>query len=117
VGEHDLPPTLDAGGVFRNIFYDGFRSVFPWTGLLFYGMWLGRLDLRDRTANNRVMVAALVTLVSIEVASRLLLAYFRAHPGEMDAETIQALFGTVSMPPLPLFLLSSVSASTLVIAL
>ena len=35
----------------------------------------------------------------------------------MDAEEIQALFGTVSMPPLPLFLLASGGVATLVIAL
>jgi uncharacterized membrane protein YeiB len=107
--------TLD--GTIRNLFYDGFRSVFPWTGLLFYGMRLGRLDLRNRAVNNRVVLVALATLVAAEAGSRLLLAYFRAHPGEMDAETIRALFGTVSMPPLPLFLLSAGSAATLVIAL
>ena len=36
-----------AQGVVRNLFYDGFRSVFPWTGLFLFGMWLGRRDLRD----------------------------------------------------------------------
>jgi uncharacterized membrane protein YeiB len=104
-------------GTIRNLFYDGFRSVFPWTGLLFYGMWLGRLELKDRSVNARVVLVALWVVVSTEVASRLLLAHFRAHPGTMDAEEIQALFGTVSMPPLPLFLLTSGSAATLVIAL
>src|SRR5262249_47600065 len=32
------------GGIVRNLFYDGFRSIFPWTGLLLFGMWLGRFD-------------------------------------------------------------------------
>ena len=29
----------------RNLFYDGFRSIFPWTGFLLFGMRLGRQDL------------------------------------------------------------------------
>ncbi|MGL4419525.1 MAG: heparan-alpha-glucosaminide N-acetyltransferase domain-containing protein, partial [Gemmataceae bacterium] len=26
-------------GVVRNLFYDGFRSVLPWTGFILFGMW------------------------------------------------------------------------------
>ena len=79
-------------------------------------MWLGRLNLRDRSVNARVVLISLGTMLVVEVASRLLLAYFQKHPGQMDAETIRALFGTVSMPPLPLFLLAAGGAATLVIA-
>jgi uncharacterized protein len=31
-------------GLTRSLFYDGFRSVFPWRGLVILGMILGRLD-------------------------------------------------------------------------
>jgi uncharacterized protein len=44
-------------GLVRNLFYDGFRSVLPWTGFVLFGMWLGRLDLRGRTVNGRVWPA------------------------------------------------------------
>src|SRR3954471_5921169 len=44
-----------ATGVVRNLFYDGFRSVFPWTGMILLGMWVGRLNLRDRKTNGRVL--------------------------------------------------------------
>src|ERR1035441_7941223 len=36
-----------ASGLVRNLFYDGFRSVFPWTGLLLFGVCLGRSDWSD----------------------------------------------------------------------
>jgi uncharacterized protein len=52
-----------------------------------------------------------------EAASRLLVAYFHAHPHGLDAETIEDLFGTESMPPLPLFLMSSGGAAVAIIAL
>ena len=104
-------------GAVRNLFYDGFRSVFPWTGLLVFGMWLGRRDLRDRAVNTRIVLAAAATAILAELASWLLVSYFRAHPHGMDGETIEALFGTDSMPPLPLFLLSSGGAAAAVIAL
>jgi uncharacterized protein len=104
-------------GAVRNLFYDGFRSVFPWTGLLLFGMWLGRRDLRDRAVNTRVVLAAVATAMLAELVSWWCVSHFRAHPHGMDAETIKALSGTDSMPPLPLFLLSSGGAAVAVIAL
>jgi uncharacterized membrane protein YeiB len=104
-------------GTVRNLFYDGFRSVFPWTGLLIFGMWLGRRDLCDRAVNTRVVLAAVATAALAELVSWGLVSYFRAHPHGMDNETITALFGTDSMPPLPLFLLSSGGVAVAVIAL
>src|SRR5205814_1418249 len=104
-------------GVVRNLFYDGFRSVFPWTGLLIFGMWLGRRDLRSRSMNTRVVLAAVGAALLAELVSWLCVSSFRAHPSGMDDATIKALFGTESMPPLPLFLLSSGGAAVAVIAL
>jgi uncharacterized membrane protein YeiB len=104
-------------GLVRNLFYDGFRSVFPWTGFLLFGMWLGRLDLRDPAVSRRVLLAAIATAVGAEVVSWGCVRYFLARPHGMDAETVKALFGTESMPALPLFLLASGGAATAVIAL
>jgi uncharacterized protein len=106
-----------ASGLVRNLFYDGFRSVFPWTGLLIFGMWLGRLRLDDPAVNTRVAVAAIGTAIVAEVASATCIAYFLAHPHGMEEETIRALFGTESMPALPLFLLASGGEAVAVIAL
>jgi uncharacterized protein len=103
-------------GMVRNLFYDGFRSVFPWTGFLFLGMWLGRLDLRNASLNTKVALGAVGVLLLAEISSWLCVSYFLAHPHGMDAETIKALLGTESMPPLPLFLLAGGGAAVAVIA-
>jgi uncharacterized protein len=47
----------------------------------------------------------------------LCVSYFLAHPDGMDAETVKALFGTESMPALPLFLLASGGTAVAVTAL
>jgi uncharacterized protein len=104
-------------GLLRNLFYDGFRSVLPWTGFVFFGMWLGRLNLRDPAVNGRVLLAAVVTTICADVVSRLCVSYFLANPDGMDAETVKALFGTESMPALPLFLFASGGIAVAVIAL
>jgi uncharacterized membrane protein YeiB len=104
-------------GLFRNLFYDGFRSVVPWTGFVFFGMWLGRLDLRNATVNNRVLLSSMGVALFAEGTSWLCVSYLLAHPHGMDAETIKALVGTESMPPLPLFLLAGGGTAVAVIAL
>ncbi|MGL4462822.1 MAG: DUF418 domain-containing protein [Planctomycetia bacterium] len=105
-------------GVVRNLFYDGFRSVLPWTGFILFGMCLGRLDLGDRRIGGRVLIAATTTAVGAEVVSRLLVSHFLAHPTDgLDTETVNALFGTGSMPALPLFLLAAGGTATAVITL
>jgi uncharacterized membrane protein YeiB len=104
-------------GLVRNLFYDGFRSVFPWTGFVFFGMWFGRLDLRNPMVNRRVFRVATATALGAEFISWLCVSYFLARPHGMDAETVKALFGTESMPVLPLFLLASGGEAVTVIAL
>jgi uncharacterized protein len=105
-------------GVLRNLFYDGFRSVLPWTGFVLFGMWLGRLDLTDRRTGGWVLAASLLTLTATELLSHCLLSVLTATPREgLDAETLQALFGTDSMPAMPLFLLSAGGTATAVISL
>src|SRR5439155_25264471 len=70
-------------GLVRNLFYDGFRSVLPWTGFVLFGMWLGRLDLRNACINKRVLLASVSGVLLAEVASWLCIRYFLAHPHGM----------------------------------
>jgi uncharacterized membrane protein YeiB len=104
-------------GSFRHLFYDGFRSVFPWSGYLFLGMWLGRLDLTDRKINRYcLMISAILALVT-EIGSAVLVNWLTAiNPIGMETKEIPALFGTESMPPFPLFLIASGGLATAVIA-
>jgi uncharacterized protein len=104
-------------GVFRNLFYDGFRSVFPWTGFLLFGMWLGRLDLLDRKTNRRILCAACTTVASVELLSWLCTSYLPPTSNGLDSASIKALFGTESMPALPLFVAASGGAGVAVIVL
>jgi uncharacterized protein len=104
-----------AMGVLRNLFYDGFRSVYPWAGLLFFGMWLGRQDLRRPAVRRRFLLGGVGLVVLTELASRLLQRAALGSESGMSREDVEALFGTASMPPLPLFLLSAVGTAVAVI--
>lgn len=104
-------------GVVRNLFYDGFRSVFPWAGVFVLGGWLGTLPLHDRTVRRKVLCVAVVATVVAEVGSALGVGWFQRHPGALDGESARYLFGTDSMPPLPVFLTAALGAATIVICL
>jgi uncharacterized membrane protein YeiB len=103
-------------GVVRNLFYDGFRAVFPWTGLLLIGMCLGRLDVSSPATRRRLLVWGASVAIGAEVASAVAVRAWLAAPRHPDAETVRALVGTDSMPPLPLFLLAAGGAAVAVMA-
>jgi uncharacterized membrane protein YeiB len=102
-------------GISRNLFYNGFRSVFPWTGLLVFGLWLGRRNLADPRLRRRTLVIAASLALATEIASALLVRLFKAYPNGLKDEDIVGLFGTVSMPPLPMFLIAASSTAVAVI--
>jgi uncharacterized membrane protein YeiB len=101
----------------RDLFYSGSRSVFPWTGLLLFGMWLGRLDWRLPGKQRHVLVCAGILLVSAEVVSWWLVSLLTEEPVSLDSDTVVGLLGMHSKPPMPLFLLAAGSAAVLVISI
>jgi uncharacterized protein len=106
-------------GFARNLFFNGFHPVFPWVAFLFAGMWLGRQKLAESPRRRRSVLMASVALVAlIEGLSSALVGHFLAHPSvELSAEDAQALFGTASMPPTPLYLLAAGATAFAVVCL
>jgi uncharacterized protein len=103
-------------GLVRNLFYDGFRSVFPWTGLLILGMWLGRLDWSTGGVPRKAIIWGLGLVVATPALSCGVLNWLSGHPQPgLDQVTATALFGLQSMPPLPIFLLNAIGWALLVI--
>ena len=104
-------------GLSRHLFLNGFHPVVPWAGLLLVGMWLGRRDVRSPAVRRRLLVGGATLAGATEIASRLLVSYFSAHPGAMTADEVIALFGTSPMPPMPLYLVAAAATAIAVIAL
>lgn len=104
-------------GALMHLFYNGLRAVFPWCGLLLLGMLVGRLDLEVRRTRGKLVVGGLGIWLAAEALSIGLSRLARSRfPGE-DPELIQALLGTGSLPPLPLFLLSATGLAFVMIGL
>ncbi|GMR23982.1 MAG: hypothetical protein BMS9Abin37_2465 [Acidobacteriota bacterium] len=68
-------------GQMRQLLFNGYHPVFPWFSLVIYGMFLGRLDLRDQTALRRLIVwGVLASAVCFALAiSGVPAEFFPAH--------------------------------------
>lgn len=98
-------------GQLRNLFYDGFRAVFPWGALFCGGLWLGRTDLAQPTQGARLFWRGLVGLAATVVVSKLAVWGATSGSRPLTLDDAQTMFGIVSMPPLPMFLLTGASFS------
>ncbi|GAA5529831.1 DUF418 domain-containing protein [Herpetosiphon gulosus] len=102
-------------GGLRNLFFDGFRSVFPWTSLIFFGIWLGRQNVQAAQVRWCLFWVGLGVALGAQIGSiGLTYTFTNVWPmlGQADAEL---LFSTGSIPPMPLFLLSAGGVALVII--
>ncbi|WP_373063619.1 DUF418 domain-containing protein [Gemmatimonas sp.] len=105
--------TVD--GFVRNLLFDGFRPVVPWLAFFVMGTVLAEQHLRDTQVHRWLLrVGVLTTLSSLGLSVALDRLLGQLAP-QVDALTREGLVGTTSLPPLPLFLLSAVGTTSLVL--
>lgn len=102
-------------GVLRHLFFNGFHPVFPWVAFLLVGMWLGRQDLSE-PARQRGLFAWGVGATALAEGLSAVLAPWAASDGGEDGAWCALLFGTQSMPPTPLYLISGGGSASALIA-
>ena len=94
-------------GAVMNLFFNGFRAVFPWLGLFFLGMIVGRLNLGDKRVVRRLLVYSVSVMVIAELSSRVILESLLPYTSPEEVEDVLAVFGTLSLPAMPFFILSA----------
>jgi uncharacterized membrane protein YeiB len=104
-------------GAFRNLFFDGFRPVIPWAGLLILGMWIGRLDTTRASVRGRMLLWGVALTAATETLSFFGLRVWLRHPGGLSEDTIRMICETGSMPPLPVFVLTVIGTALIAISL
>jgi len=95
-----------SGGLL-NLFYNGFRAVFPWVGMFLIGMLIGRQDLRSRQVQRYLFWSGIAVWITTELLSFGLLSVTLPLVSPADGEDIVAILGTKSLPPMPFFLLAA----------
>jgi uncharacterized membrane protein YeiB len=99
----------------RNLFYNGFHPVIPWTSFMLMGYWLGKHDLHNLKFVKRCLTYSVITFISIQLISFLLI-FLLANGDPQTALELKDILGTNPMPPLPIYMISGVSIAFTIIS-
>ncbi len=99
-------------GFLRNLFFNGWHPVIPWLGFLLFGIILSRTPLSDRSTQVKLVVGGLAAIAIAELSSFLLVAPL----SQIDPE-LAMLVTTAPVPPMPLYMLAGIGASSIVVGL
>ncbi len=102
-------------GFFRNLFYNGFHPVIPWTAFMFLGLWFGKQDLSNEKFIKKTMLVSIGIFITMLLLSEFLITVL----SEGDQATILELkqvLGTSPMPPLPIYMISGSSIAIFIIS-
>jgi uncharacterized protein len=97
-------------GFMRNLFYNGFHPVIPWTAFMLFGYWLGKQDLHNDTFVKKTFWMSSIIFISIHVVSYLSISILSEGNQEAALELTEIL-GTNPMPPLPFYMFNGVAIS------
>jgi uncharacterized membrane protein YeiB len=102
-------------GFFRNLFYNGFHPVIPWTAFMLIGLWFGKQDLN----NTRFVKKTSWISLSVFIIT-LLISYtsinFLSEGNLEAAKELSQILGTSPMPPLPIYMISGSSIALFIIS-
>ena len=111
----EYPDFWTFEGFFRNLFYNGFHSVFPWTAFMLFGLWYGKQDLANNHFVKKSFWISLITFIIIQLISYGLI-YFLANGNSSTIIELTPILGTDPMPPMPIYMLNGIAISIVTIS-
>lgn len=102
-------------GFFRNLFFNGFHPVIPWTSFIFFGFWYGKQDLNSDRFIKKAFWVSLIAFVVIQILSHLSIS-FLSEGNEQAASELSQIIGTKPMPPLPIYMFNGIAISISIIS-
>lgn len=102
-------------GFFRNLFFNGFHPVIPWTAFMLFGFWFGKQDLKSDRFIKKAFWVSSITFVVIQILSHLLIS-FLSEGNEQTASELSEIIGTNPMPPLPIYMFNGIAISISIIS-
>lgn len=102
-------------GFFRNLFFNGFHPVFPWTAFMLVGLWFGKQNLTNTSFVKKAAWISLFIFIFIQIISKLAIS-FLSDGSFTSTEELESVLGTDPMPPLPIYMISGSSISIFIIS-
>jgi len=101
-------------GFIRNLFFNGFHPVIPWTAFILFGYWFGKQDLHNDKFIKKVFWISAITFIFIQTLSYLSIA-FLSEGNQAAAKELMEILGTNPMPPLPIYMFNGISIAFAII--
>jgi len=101
-------------GFVRNLFYNGFHPVIPWTAFMLIGLWFGRQNLRDTRFVQKALGVSFIVFIITNLVSHFSISLL-AEGDKSTAIELSQVLGTSPMPPLPIYMLSGSSIAIAII--
>ena len=102
-------------GFLKNLFYNGFHPVIPWTSFMLVGLWFGRKNIRDMKFIKKAVLISLSVFIGTKLISSLLINLLAGGDPGLKTELTE-IMGTGPMPPLPIYMVSGSSLAIFVIS-
>jgi uncharacterized membrane protein YeiB len=90
-------------GFIRNLFFNGFHPVMPWTAFMLFGYWFGKQHLHNDKFVKKTFWMSTLIFISIQVVSYLSISIL-SEGNQAAALELKEIFGTNPMPPLPIYM-------------
>jgi uncharacterized membrane protein YeiB len=102
-------------GFLRNLFFNGFHPVLPWTAFILFGYWFGKQDLNNEEFIKKTFRISLFSFIVIQIVSYLSILTLSEGNPKVITELTQIL-GTSPMPPLPFYVFNGISIAFTIIS-
>jgi uncharacterized protein len=102
-------------GFMRNLFFNGFHPVMPWTAFMLFGYWFGKQDLHNDKFIKKIFLVSTLLFISIQILSYLAIS-FLADGNQEAALELTEILGTNPMPPLPFYMFNGISIAFAIIS-
>ena len=102
-------------GFIRNLFFNGFHPVIPWTAFMLFGYWYGKQDLHNDKFVKKTFWISSIIFISIQVLSFISISLLSEGNQEV-AKELTEMIGTNPMPPLPIYMLNGIAAAFSIIS-
>lgn len=102
-------------GFFRNLFFNGFHPIIPWTAFILFGFWFGKQDLKSEQFIKKAFWISSIAFVVIQILSHILIS-FLSEGNEQTASELTEVIGTNPMPPLPIYMFNGIAFSISIIS-
>lgn len=102
-------------GFIRNLFFNGFHPVIPWTAFMLFGYWFGKQDLNNDKFVKKTFWISTTIFISIQVLSYLSIS-FLSEGNQESVEELTHIIGTSPMPPLPIYMFNGIAIAFAIIS-